>query len=220
MSLTLYYHPLASYCHKVLIALYENGTACEKRLIDLGDEADRAELGAIWPLVKFPVLRDHERQRDLPESSIIIDYLDHVYPGPRPLIPQDWEAALEVRLWDRFCDNHVHGPLQAIVGHRIAGAAGVPEKEYVALASAYGVLDSRLASRQWLGGAEFSMADCAAAPALFYAATLEPIPAAAEHLSAYFDRLMARPSVQRVIEEAKPYFGMYPFAEAIAPRFR
>jgi len=219
MSLTLYYHPLASYCHKVLIALYEHGAPFDKRLIDLGDPADRAELSAIWPLAKFPVLRDAVRQRDLPESSIIIEYLDRFHAGAGRLIPDDWDTAFDVRQWDRFFDNHVQGPMQAIVAHRLSGAGGVPEKDYVALAAAYGVIDSRLASRQWAAGDAFSMADCAAAPALFYAVTLEAIPAAAVNLAAYFERLMDRPSVRRVIEEARPYFGMYPFAHAIAPRF-
>lgn len=220
MSLTLYYHPLSSYCHKVLIALYENGTPFDKRLIDLGQEAERAELAAIWPVRKFPVLRDHSRRRDVPETSIIIEYLDQHYPGGTPLIPQDRDQALEVRLWDRICDNHVHAPVQAIVGQRIAGSQGTAEKDHAALRTAYGMIDQHMAQRQWLAGERFSMADCAAAPALFYASTLEPFPAAAVHLNAYFERLMARPSVQRVIDQARPYFHLYPFADAIPQRFR
>ena len=220
MSLSLYYHPLASYCHKVLIALYELGTPFEKRLIDLGDPDSRAELAAVWALAKFPVLRDHERQRDLPESSVIIEYLDHYYPGAAGLIPHDVDAALEVRLWDRFFDNHVQGPMQAIVADRLAGGTEKPQAQRQALAAAYGIIDQRMASRQWAGGDAFSMADCAAAPALFYALTLEPLPPALNHAGAYVERLMARPSVQRVLEEAKPWFHYYPFAEAIPQRFR
>src|SRR5512139_1657695 len=98
--LTLYYHPLASFCHKVLIALYENGTEFERRIIDLADEAERAELQALWPVGKFPVIRDSVRGRSVPESSVIIEYLDHHFPGAQPLLPRDWDAALEVRLWD------------------------------------------------------------------------------------------------------------------------
>src|SRR5471032_1594787 len=105
MSLTLYYHPLASFCHKPLIALYEHGIAFEKRIIDLGSDADRAELQALWPIGKFPVIRDPAHQRNLAESTIIIEYLDRVYPGKHQLIPTDWNAALDVRLWDRFFDN-------------------------------------------------------------------------------------------------------------------
>lgn len=220
MAITLYYHPLASFCHKVLIGLYEHGTAFEKRLIDLGAAADRAELEAIWPIGKFPVIRDHARGRDVPESSTIIEYLDHFYPGDAPLLPPEWEAAHDVRLWDRFFDNHVQGPMQAIVLDRIKGSKGDMARERAALATAYRMIDERLAPRQWIAGDSFSMADCAAAPALFYAATLEPFPAGARHLAAYFERLVARPSVRRVLDEAKPYFPMYPFAEAIPARFR
>ncbi len=219
MALTLYYHPLSSYCHKALTALYEHGADFDKRLIDLGSEAGRAELASVWPVVKFPVLRDHERQRDVPESSVIIEYLDHFYPGSTRLIPQDWDSALDVRLWDRFFDNHVQSPMQAIVADRIKGGSGALTRERAALNVAYGMIDERMASRQWIAGPDFSMADCAAVPALFYAMTLEPFPAAAVNLIAYFERLMARPSVLRVMDEARPYFGMYPFAEAIPQRF-
>jgi glutathione S-transferase len=220
MAITLYYHPLSSFCHKVLIALYEHGTAFEKRLIDLGVEEDRAELEAIWPLRKFPVIRDHARERDVPETSIIIEYLDHFYPGAATLLPKDWEAAQDVRLWDRFFDNHVQGPMGAIVLNRITGSKGDMTGQRAALATAYRMIDERMAPREWIAGDAFSMADCAAAPALFYAATLEAFPADTRHLKAYFERLMARPSVRRVLEEAKPYFSMYPFAEAIPRRFR
>lgn len=220
MAITLYFHPLASFCHKVLIALYERGIDFEKRLIDLGDEKDRAALQAIWPIGKFPVIRDHARGRDVPESSIIIEYLDHFYPGATALLPPEWEAAHDVRLWDRFFDNYVQGPMNAIVVDRITGSKGDMARERAALATAYRMIDERMASRQWIAGDTFSMADCAAAPALFYAATLVPFADGASHLAAYFERLMARPSVHRVLEEAKPYFSMYPFEEAIPARFR
>jgi glutathione S-transferase len=121
MSLMLYYHPLASFCHKVLIALYENGTYFDKRIINLGEEADRAELESIWPLCKFPVLRDLEHRRDVPETSVIIEYLDRHYPGAQPMIPADWDAALDVRLWDRFFDSYVQGPVQTIVNGHLTG---------------------------------------------------------------------------------------------------
>src|ERR1700736_2249106 len=112
MSLTLYYHPLASFCHKVLVALYENAIEFERRVINLADDADRAELQAIWPIGKFPVIRDHVRNRDLAETTIIIGYLDRFFAGGRPLIPGGWEDALEVRLWDRFFDQYLQGPMQ------------------------------------------------------------------------------------------------------------
>ena len=220
MSLTLYYHPLASFCQKVLIALYENGTRFERRIIDLGNEVDRAELQALWPFRKFPVIRDHARQRDVPETTVIIEYLDRFFAGERPLIPGDWEKALEVRLWDRLFDNYVQGPVTQIVNDRLSGAQGDLTSQRATLETAYGMIDRRMTSRTWVSGQHFSMADCAAAPALFYASTLQPFPDEFSYLRAYFDRLVERPSIQRVIEEAKPYFSLYPFADAIPKRFR
>ena len=219
MPLTLYYHPLASFCHKVLIALYENGTEFEKKLINLADDADRAELRAIWPIGKFPVIRDHTRQRDLPESTVIIEYLDRYFAGERPLIPSDWEGALQVRLWDRFFDNYLQLPMQKIVAD-MRGAKGDVTKEQATLKTAYDMLDKHMVSRTWVASPAFSMADCAAAPALFYASCVQPIPETCTHLSAYFARLTERPSFRRVIEEAKPYFSFFPFADAIPKRFR
>lgn len=220
MSLTLYYHPLASYCHKVLIALYESATPFEKKLVDLGDAQQRAELRARWPLGKFPVLHDTERDRDVAESSIIIEYLDQRNPGEPALIPRDPDAALAVRLWDRIFDNHVQGPMQEIVADRLRGANGDLAGAYATLDTAYAMIERQLAPECWIVGSNFSMADCAAAPALFYASTLRPFPPEYRRLSNYFERLMDRPSVQRVIEEAKPYFALYPFASAIPERFR
>jgi glutathione S-transferase len=216
MSLTLYFHPLSSFCHKALIAFYELDIEFEKRIIDLGNAADRAELQALWPLGKFPVVRDHARNKAVPESSVIIEYLDR----QAHLIPEAWEAALEVRLWDRFCDLHVQVPMQKIVADRINAANGDLTRERAALTTAYGMLEHQLTGKTWMAGPAFSMADCAAAPALFYASTLVPFADEHRHLCAYFDRLVQRPSVNRVIDEARPYFSMYPFAEAIAPRFR
>ncbi|WP_426102530.1 glutathione S-transferase family protein [Massilia sp. TSP1-1-2] len=220
MSPTLYYHPLASYCHKVLVALYELGTAFEPRLIDLGNDADRAALRALWPMMKFPVLNEHARGRTVAESSVIIEYLDHHHAAPHILIPRQWEAALDVCLWDRVFDHHVQGPMQEIVLDRLRAAGGDLPAQRAALGSAYHMIDERMAGRTWVGADAFSMADCAAAPALFYAGTVQPFPDACVQLRAYFDRLMARPSVARVLEQAKPYFGMYPFAEAIPGAFR
>ena len=219
MPLTLLYHPLASYCHKVLIALYEHEAAFTPRLINLGDAADRAVLQAAWPMTKFPVLRDHGRERDVAESSIIIEYLDQHHAGAHKLIPTAPDAALEVRLWDRVFDNYVQGPMNEIVVDRIFGRGGDMAPQRAALVQVYRMIEERMATRTWAGGQAFSMADCAAAPALFYASTLQPFPKECLQLQAYFDRLMARPSVARVIDEAKPYFNMYPFAEAIPARF-
>lgn len=219
-SLTLYYHPLSSFCHKVLVALYEHGVDFDKRLIILGDESDRAVLQALWPLTKFPVLSDQRRGRDVAESSIIIEYVDHHSGDNRKMIPADRDEALEVRLWDRIVDGCVQAPLQAIVANRIRGGEGGMEAERATLATAYGMLERRMAGRKWVAGKDFSMADCAAAPALFYASTLLAFPADCVHVQSYFERLVARASVARVLEEAKPYFSMYPFEDAIPARFR
>jgi glutathione S-transferase len=220
MSLTLYYHPLSSFCHKVLVALYEHGIEFEKRIIDLSSESDRAELQALWPLCKFPVIRDHQRQRDVPESSVIIEYLDRFHDGEHLLVPADWDSALEVRLWDRFFDLYVQVPMQQIVADRLYASHGDLTKQRTMLTSAYGMLDRQLAGRTWIASKDFSMADCAAAPALFYASTLVPFLEECRHLNAYFERLTNRPSFRRVIDEARPYFAFYPFAEAIPQRFR
>ena len=219
MSLTLYYHPLSSFCHKVLAALYENDAVFDRRIINFGDDNDRAELLAVSPLGKFPVIRDQARNRDVAETTIIIEYLDHFFPGERPLIPRDWEEALRVRLWDRLFDNYLQVPMQHIVGDHMRGAKGDVTKERATLETAYGMIDKQMADRTWIASQGFSMADCAAAPALFYTGTVQPFPQRLGHLRAYFDRLMERPSVQRVIEEAKPYFSLFPFADAIPKRY-
>ncbi|HSC75330.1 MAG TPA: glutathione S-transferase family protein [Pseudomonadales bacterium] len=219
MSLTLYYHPLSSYCHKVLIALYEHHVTFEKRLIDLRSDEERKELQNVWPIGKFPVIRDHARNRDLPEATIIIEYLDHFFAGKIPLIPTDWDSALEVRLWDRIFDNYFQSPMQQIVGDRIHGTNGDLTREKATLDTAYKLLDNHMASKTWVASKDFSMADCAAVPALFYAGMVHPFPDQLTNLKAYFDRLVERPSVKRVLEEAKPYFQFFPFAEKIPKRF-
>jgi glutathione S-transferase len=220
MALTLYYHPLSSYCHKVLIALYENGVHFERRLINLGEPADRAELSALWPLIKFPVLKDDERDVVLPESSIIIEHVDRRYPSTHPLLPLDADAALQVRLWDRIVDSHVHSPLQRIVGDKITNARANMDSLRETIGTTYTILDRQLTGRDWLAGDHFTLADCAASPALFYASTLQAFPSDCKRLAGYFERLVARPSVLRTLEEAKPWFHLYPFEEALPARFR
>jgi|SRR3989344_30424 len=220
MPLTLYYHPLSSFCHKVLIALYEYDIDFQRRVIDLSSAADRAELEALWPLCKFPVIRDHTHPQGLAESSVIIEYLDRFHGGGRCLLPGDWDTALQVRLWDRFFDQYVQVPLQQIVADRIRATNGDLSRERAMLTTAYGMLERQLATRTWVASPDFSLADCAAAPALFYASTLVPFPDDCQHLSTYFDSLVQRPSFRRVIDEARPWFAFYPFAEAIPQRFR
>jgi len=220
MSLTLYYHPLASYCHKALVALYELGTPFDKRLIDLGQPADRDELQAVWPLRKFPVLLDTSRNQAVPESSIIIEYLDLHYPGKAKLLPSSAAQALAVRQWDRVFDLYVHGPMQEIVNDRLFERHGDMQPARDALAAAYAIIDAQLADgAAWICGEQFSLADCAAAPALFYASTLQAFGQQERHLRGYFKRLMDRPSVTRVLAEARPYFHFYPFYDRIPQRF-
>ena len=214
MSLTLHMHPLSSYCWKVLIALYENDTPFEARLVDLGDPQVVAAFRALWPTTKMPLLVDDGAGRTVPETSIIIEYLDTAYRGPVRFVPEDPDAALRVRLLDRLFDLYVHHPMQTIVGDRIR-PAGAQDPYGVAharsqLAMAYDLLETELAGRIWAAGEAFSLADCAAAPALFYGDKVAPLTQAHPTVSAYLDRLLARPSVVRVLREAKPYFAMFP----------
>jgi glutathione S-transferase len=214
MPLTLYYHPLASFCWKVLIALYENGTPFTPVMVDLSNAAERAALLKLWPVGKFPVLRDDTSDRIIPESSIIIEYLDTHYPGATRLLPADADLARQTRLRDRFYDLYVHEPMQKIVGDRLRPAEardahGVAQAR-AQLQSCYGIIDKEMASRNWAMGEAFSLADCAAAPALFYASKVVPFGEAHANVAAYLERLKARPSFARVIGEAEPYFGMIP----------
>lgn len=214
MTLTLHSHPLSSYCQKVLIALYENGTPFTPHLIDLGNESVRAEFAKLWPILKMPVLRDDARNITLPETSIIIEYLQRYYPGRTVFIPDDADAALNVRLWDRFFDLYVSDPMQAIVGNRLRPAdqkdpLGV-ERARQRLSTVYAQLDKELTTKVWACGDTFTMADCAATPALFYAEKVHPFTTTHRHIAAYFDRLMQRPSFARAIEEAKPYLALFP----------
>ena len=214
MSLTLYYHPLSSFCWKALVALYENGAPFTPHMVNLGDPAERAALLALWPIGRFPVLRDEARGETVPESSIVIEYLDRHYPGTARLIPDDPELALQTRLRDRFLDLYVHLPLQRIVGDRLRPAnskdpRGVAEAR-AQLRSSYAILDQQLVHGGWMMGEQVSLADCAAAPALFYGNKVEPIGEGHPHLAAYLERLKARPSFARVLKEAEPYFGMFP----------
>ncbi len=200
----LYYHPLASFCHKVLIALYEKGVPFEKKVIDLGDPASRAELVEVWPLAKFPVL--HDGDRALPETSIIIEHLGGFIP------------CIETRLWDRIFDNYVMTPMSKIVANEFKppDPAGVEEARGL-LEQTYRLLEGQLQGKTWAVGEEFTLADCAAAPALFYADLVQPF--SGPFLRAYYERLLARPSFARVLEEARPYFPMFPLRERIPARF-
>jgi glutathione S-transferase len=223
MSLTLYYHPLASFCHKVLIALYENATPFEGRIVDLASEASSAEMLAYWPVGKFPVLRDEVRKKTVPETTIIIEYLNLHYPGPVPLVPREPDAALEARLWDRFFDQYVNVPMSKIVTDRLRprgqeDPVGVSDAQET-LKRAYALAERQLERGPWIIGAEFGLADCAAAPALFYADIVVPFAAEYPRLGAYFERLLARPSFARTLVEAQPYFSSFPYRERMPARF-
>ena len=220
MSLELHFHPLSSFCQKVVMAFYENDTPFTSRLVDFGDAASREALLALWPVGKIPVLRDLARDRTIPETSIIIEYLAQHYPGKTRLVSADADLARQTRLRDRFFDLYVNLPMQKIVGDTFRPAGkndphGVEDAKRQ-LATAYAMIDADMATNQWAMGDAFTMADCAAAPALLYANVVAPFASEQKHLAAYLERLMARPSYARALEDAKPYIALFPRAD----RFR
>jgi len=214
MSFELYYHPLASYCWKTLIALYEAEIPFEKRLVDLADPSQRVAFLELTPLGKFPLLRDTARNRCIPESSIGIEYLALSAPSAARLLPSSPELALEVRARDRFFDLYVMEPMAKIVEDILRPAAardarGVADA-HARLDTAYGIAERFLRASGWAVGNDFSLADCSAAPALFYANKVHPLTSALPHCRAYLARLEARPSFARVLREAEPYMSMFP----------
>ena len=215
MSLTMHLHPLASFCWKPLIALYENGTPFSSVIVDLGNEQSRAAFLKLSPAGKMPVLRDEALGHTVPESTIVIEYLNAHYPGPVDLIPADVDLARQDRLADRFYDLYVQEPMQKVVGDRLRPEGktdpfGV-EQARAQLRGSYAIIEREMQSRTWAVGDAFTMADCAAAPALFYANKVEPFGDNYPAVKRYHDRLLARPSVARVMEEAQPYFKLFPY---------
>jgi glutathione S-transferase len=214
MTLTLHEHPFATYCWKPLIALYERDVPFERRQVD--DAADRERLAELWPMASIPVLVDDEAGITVPESTIVVEYLDRLGDAPR-LIPAEAGAALQARLWDRVMDLRVQTPMQKIVldNLRPDGAGdphGVAEAR-TALDRAYTLLDHELQGKEWLAGAGFTLADVAAAPALFYARAVRRWDEENLHrLTGYHARLTSRPSVARVIDEARPFRRLFPLA--------
>lgn len=203
MSRTLYYHPFASFCQKVMIALYELDVPFEPLLVDLGDPVARAEFAKVWPFAKFPVLRDGDTV--IPESTLILEHLNRHYGR---LIPEG--DALKCRLLDRVFDSYVQEPMQKVVLDRLRpegerDSFGVEQARQQLVAS-YAYLDTQIVG-PWALGDSFSMADCAAAPALFYAEHVVPL---TPTLRAYLERLKQRPSYARVLDEARPYFKNFP----------
>jgi glutathione S-transferase len=214
MSLTLHYHPLSSFCWKVLIALYENDIPFTPNPLDLSDPAERAALLKLSPIGRFPVLQDHARNEVVPESSVIVDYLDSHYRARTGLIPDDADSARQTRLRDRFYDLYLHLPMQKIIGDRLRPADrkdphGVEEAR-AQLRSSYRIIDGQMAPGGWAMGEHFSLADCSATPPLFYGNMVLPFGDEHRNLRAYFERLKARPSVARVMQEAEPYFNLVP----------
>jgi len=214
MSLKLYFHPLSSFCQKALVALYENDTPFEPQIVDLFDAKSSAAFKAIWPIGRFPVLRDEANDRTVPESSIIIEYLDQHYPGRTQLVPADADLARQMRLQDRFYDLYVNVPMQKVVTDKLRPPGkndphGV-EAARALLHTACALIEREMAAKTWAMGDAFSMADCAAAPALFYANMVTPLGDTYPNAAAYLGRLMKRPSYARAIKEAQPYFAMVP----------
>jgi glutathione S-transferase len=212
MSLALYGHPFSSYTQKALIALYENGTPFEFRCLGPDTPQHSAEWLRRWPLAKFPLLVDGER--NFVETSIIIEYLQLAHPGPIRLLPTDPMAALDVRFLDRFFDLHVMTPVQYATDGALTGDP-VKRQDGLAFAgkkleTAYAWLESQLAGRTWAAGPDFTLADCAAAPSLFYADWTHQISETYPVLRAYRTRLLARPSFARAVDEARQYRPLFP----------
>jgi glutathione S-transferase len=213
VNLVLYQHPFASYCQKVLIALYELELPFDSYLVE-GAEG-RAELARLWPPAGIPVLRDEDADLTLPESTTIIEYLDGLAAAGPSLIPRDAGEALQARLWDRFGDQHLATPMQKIVGDELRPEGGRDPEGVAearrALDTAYGVLDARLADRPWAAGATFTVADCAAFPPLFYLWAIHRWDTGGHgHLTRYYRDLLARPSIARVVKEARPFRELFP----------
>lgn len=212
MSLVLHAHPLSSYCQKVLLGLGENGVAFDYRKIDFGEPVHAAELERLWPMKRIPILV--EDGRTIVESSIILEHVDRKYPGRTKLIPDDAAAALEARFMDRVFDCYVMTPMQAVVFEALRPAESRDPfgmaKARKELETIYAWLDAKLDGREWAAGPAFSLADCAAAPSLFYADWTQPIPAEYMRLKAYRVRLLARPEFARVVDDARPYRHLYP----------
>ncbi|SEM58904.1 glutathione S-transferase [Luteibacter sp. UNCMF331Sha3.1] len=212
MTLKLYAHPFSSYCQKALIALYENATPFEWKMLSPEHPDVYAEFADLWPLKRFPVLVDGKRT--VPEASCIIEYLDLFHPGPVRMVPEDPKTALEVRAMDRFFDNYISTPQQRIVFDAIRpegqrDARGTAEAREM-LDAAYAWLDRHMEGREWAALDRFTLADCGAAPFLFYADWTHRIDAGFANVHAYRRRLLARPSFARAVDEARPYRSFFP----------
>jgi glutathione S-transferase len=215
--LKLYYHPLSSFCWKATIALYENDTPFEKVVVHLNEEKSRAAFLDVWPIGQFPVIRDEARDWMVPESSIIIEYLDQHYPGRTRFVPTDSDKARQVRMRDRFFDLHVQVPMQHIMDDRWRKEEDkdpiLVGKMRTRITTALDMIEHDVGA-SWAMGEDFTMADIAAMPALFYANIAMPFGNARPKTSAYLERLKKRPSVARTLKDAAPFlkdvFGVEP----------
>jgi glutathione S-transferase len=213
MTLKLHFHPLASFCHKVLIALYEREVDFDPVLIDLGDPEAVERFRAISPMIKMPALVDDEHRATLLESTVLIEFLDIHHGRARPMIPLDKDSALAARYWDRFFDGYLQQPMQAIVANELRPVDSRDrygaEQAHQQIMQTYRVLERALEPDAWLVG-DYGLSECAASPALFYAHTVEPIPDDCPRCRSYLARLIDRPSFARVLDEAMPYFVNFP----------
>jgi glutathione S-transferase len=212
MALRLYAHPFSSYCQKVLIALYENDLAFEYRKLEPGNPEITAEFARLWPIGRFPVLVDDGRV--VVEATIIIEHLGLHHEGPVRLLPTDPRAALQVRMLDRFFDNYVMTPMQKIVLDAIRSpeerdTKGVSDARAL-LETSYGWLEQHMAGREWAADVGFSLADCAAAPSLFYADWAHLVTGSFPRVQGYRRRLLDRASFARAVDEARPYRAFFP----------
>lgn len=212
MTLQLYAHPFSSYCQKVLTALYENNTPFRLNLLEQQAPENFAKLSRLWSIKKFPVLTDDGQA--VIESSIIIEHLALYHPGPTPLIPSDPKQALEVRFMDRFFDNYVMTAMQKPVFEALRSDGARKEEAMAearqALDMAYAWLEKKLDGQAWAAGEHFTMADCAAAPSLFYADWVHQISPNFPSVRAYRSRLLGRPSFARAVDEARPFRSYFP----------
>jgi len=212
MTIKLYYHPLSSFCWKALIALYENDTPHDKVLVNLGEEKSRADFLKVWPIGKFPVIVDTVRDWMVPESTTIIEYLAQHHPGKSKLVPDDADPARQVRLRDRFFDNYIHIQMQKVTGDRLR-ARGEKDPTGVTQAraqirTAYAIVEADIGDK-WAMGDAYTMADVSASPSLYYGNLVEPLTAFPK-TAKYLERLKARPSFARTLQEAEPYFQFFP----------
>ena len=207
----LYYNQLSTYSQKVLLAFYEKGVDFDGQVIDIGNDEHWADLAAVYPIAKIPLLRVSEDHL-IPESNIIIEYLEGHYVQGARLIPQDGDQARQVRFMDRMNDLYLNNSMITLYfSDNYTEAQQEKARQYLDIS--YRHLNDILANNTWLAGEDFTMADCSCIPPLFYLQKLYPYHEY-PHLVAYFERARQRPSYQRVLENAMPVLAAMEAAEA------